>query len=120
MSCCAFSLDDFYFGKPARYQLGDKVHRLCETRGVPGTHDTLLLLDTLAALSRAAPRMNLWTRPSPDDPAAGLAQGQLDLVIGPSGMLNLGDTLLSEALWEDDFVVVVRRGHPLARGKLTL
>ena len=52
---CAFSLDDFYFGKPARYQLGDKVHRLCETRGVPGTHDTLLLLDTLDALSRAAP-----------------------------------------------------------------
>ena len=52
---CILSLDDFYFGKPARYQLGDKVHRLCETRGVPGTHDTILLIDTLDALGRAGP-----------------------------------------------------------------
>ncbi|WEK46604.1 MAG: kinase [Candidatus Andeanibacterium colombiense] len=52
---CLLSLDDFYFGKPARYQLGDKIHRLCETRGVPGTHDTILLLDTLDGLSRAGP-----------------------------------------------------------------
>jgi len=50
---CVLSLDDFYLGKPARYQLGDKLHRLCETRGVPGTHDTILLLDTLDALSHA-------------------------------------------------------------------
>lgn len=52
---CTLSLDDFYFGKPARYQLGDKVHRLCETRGAPGTHDTILLLDTLDALGNAGP-----------------------------------------------------------------
>ena len=52
---CILSLDDFYFGKPARYQLGDKVHRLCETRGVPGTHDTILLIDTLDALDHAGP-----------------------------------------------------------------
>ncbi len=52
---CALSLDDFYLGKPPRYQLGDTVHRLCETRGVPGTHDAALLGDTLDALSRAEP-----------------------------------------------------------------
>lgn len=52
---CVLSLDDFYLGKPARYQLGDKLHRMCEVRGVPGTHDTILLLDTLDSLGKAQP-----------------------------------------------------------------
>jgi len=52
---CLLSLDDFYLGKPARYQLGDKVHRMCEVRGVPGTHDPILLEDTLIALGKAGP-----------------------------------------------------------------
>ncbi len=49
------SLDDSYYGKPPRYQLADKVHPLCETRGVPGTHDVPLLLDTLDDLNHAGP-----------------------------------------------------------------
>lgn len=49
------SLDDFYLGKPPRYQLADKMHPLCETRGVPGTHDLPLIIDTFDALADAEP-----------------------------------------------------------------
>lgn len=49
------SLDDFYFGKPPRLQLARLVHPMCETRGVPGTHDVLLMADTLDALAKVGP-----------------------------------------------------------------
>lgn len=49
------SLDDFYLGKPPRLQLARLIHPLCETRGVPGTHDTILLTQTLDALAAAGP-----------------------------------------------------------------
>ncbi len=46
----AFSLDDFYYTRAEREQLGKDVHPLLVTRGVPGTHDIDLIenvLDTL-------------------------------------------------------------------------
>ncbi len=46
----ALSIDDFYFGRAARMRLARDVHPLLATRGVPGTHDVGLLLDTLDAL----------------------------------------------------------------------
>jgi len=49
------SLDDFYYGKPPRLQLARVVHPMCETRGVPGTHDVPLMVQTLDALANAAP-----------------------------------------------------------------
>ena len=42
------SLDDFYLSKSARADLGDRVHPLLATRGVPGTHDTQHLGEVLA------------------------------------------------------------------------
>ncbi|MDA1074792.1 MAG: kinase [Proteobacteria bacterium] len=48
------SIDDFYLTKGARKQLGESVHPLLETRGVPGTHDVKLASDTLDALRRGA------------------------------------------------------------------
>jgi D-glycerate 3-kinase len=47
------SIDDFYLTRAERRRLGNDVHPLLQTRGVPGTHDTGLLansLDRLAAL----------------------------------------------------------------------
>ena len=44
------SLDDFYLGHEARQQLARDVHPLLATRGVPGTHDTALLNETLDRL----------------------------------------------------------------------
>ncbi len=48
--CLTLSLDDFYYGRDVRQQLGEDIHPLLQTRGVPGTHDIALLLRTLAAL----------------------------------------------------------------------
>ena len=41
------SLDDFYLSQQQRQQLATSVHPLLKTRGVPGTHDTLLIKQTL-------------------------------------------------------------------------
>ena len=56
IAALALSIDDFYFGRSARLRLARDVHPLLATRGVPGTHDVDLLLDTLGALREATPR----------------------------------------------------------------
>ena len=50
LRCVSLSLDDFYLTKFERQQLATKIHPLLETRGVPGTHDVPLALETLAKL----------------------------------------------------------------------
>jgi len=44
------SIDDFYLTHAERVRLAESVHPLLITRGVPGTHDLLLLNQTLNAL----------------------------------------------------------------------
>jgi D-glycerate 3-kinase len=50
LRCVSLSLDDFYLTKLERQQLANKVHPLLVTRGVPGTHDIPLALETIAKL----------------------------------------------------------------------
>ncbi len=45
------SIDDFYLTKAERAKLGEKIHPLLTTRGVPGTHDIALLENTLKQLT---------------------------------------------------------------------
>ena len=56
------SLDDFYLTQASREELARTVHPLLATRGVPGTHDVALALDTLNSLREpgevAIPRFN--------------------------------------------------------------
>ncbi|WP_197744913.1 kinase [Candidatus Nitrosacidococcus tergens] len=47
------SLDDFYFSHAKRQQLAQRVHPLFVTRGVPGTHDTMLAIKILQSLKSA-------------------------------------------------------------------
>ena len=47
------SIDDFSLSRRSRQALASKVHPLLATRGVPGTHDVSLLLETLQQLTRA-------------------------------------------------------------------
>lgn len=49
------SLDDVYLTQHERRLLGLSHHRLLSTRGVPGTHDIVLLLSVIDALSSAGP-----------------------------------------------------------------
>ena len=44
------SLDDFYLSKAARQKLAEKIHPLCATRGVPGTHNVERLTEVLGKL----------------------------------------------------------------------
>jgi D-glycerate 3-kinase len=48
-----FSIDDIYKTRAERERLAREVHPLLLTRGVPGTHDTDLGLETLCALKSA-------------------------------------------------------------------
>jgi D-glycerate 3-kinase len=47
------SIDDFYLSRRSRQALAEQVHPLLATRGVPGTHDVSLLLETLQQLTAA-------------------------------------------------------------------
>ncbi|TCV91306.1 glycerate kinase [Luteibacter rhizovicinus] len=49
------SIDDVYLTRTERKALSRRVHPLLKTRGVPGTHDLPLLIDTLDRLPHASP-----------------------------------------------------------------
>lgn len=61
----SLSIDDFYFDQSQRNALAIKVHPLLKTRGVPGTHDVTLALNTFRSLDKSArtllPRFNKAT-----------------------------------------------------------
>ena len=55
LSVVVISLDDFYLGRQRRQQLARDIHPLLQTRGVPGTHDIDLGVNTLQQLLLAGP-----------------------------------------------------------------
>ncbi|MEY4642682.1 MAG: hypothetical protein RLZZ227_2676 [Pseudomonadota bacterium] len=55
LKCINLSIDDFYLTYAERQDLARSVHPLLATRGVPGTHDVQLALDTISALRRPGP-----------------------------------------------------------------
>jgi len=82
------SLDDLYLGRAARQKLAADIHPLLITRGVPGTHDVQLGIDTIMRLAAAGendvvrlPRFDKST----DEPVAEAQwpeqQGPVDLLI---------------------------------------
>ncbi len=72
----------------------------------------------VAAVSAAAPRVRLDLRPSGTlDVVDLLDRGDLDLAI--TGIGSPGKRFASVLLLEDPFVMVMRRGHPASRRKLS-
>ena len=55
LSAVALSIDDFYLTREQRTSLSRSVHPLLRTRGVPGTHDIGLALETLQSLRAGLP-----------------------------------------------------------------
>ena len=53
-SVAVLSLDDFYLPRMDRERLAATVHPLLQTRGVPGTHDAVLMTEVLTALRQGA------------------------------------------------------------------
>jgi len=62
LRCINLSIDDFYLTHLERQDLAREVHTLLATRGVPGTHDVPLAMNTIRKLSEsgqvAVPRFN--------------------------------------------------------------
>ncbi|NQE61272.1 kinase [Caulobacter sp. RHG1] len=83
LRAATLSLDDLYLSHAERARLGEVVHPLFATRGVPGTHDVALGLRLLSALragqDAVLPRFDKAT----DDPASTGApvNGPLDVLI---------------------------------------
>lgn len=48
-----FSIDDIYKTRKEREEMAKSIHPLCKVRGVPGTHNVKLGLDTLNSLCKA-------------------------------------------------------------------
>ena len=82
------SIDDFYLTRSERKKLGEHVHPLLETRGVPGTHDMQILaacieeLKTLASgNSLALPRFDKSRDDRADPDTWPLISGPINLII---------------------------------------
>jgi len=69
------------------------------------------------AVTAAAPGVRLRFAPKPDKDVRPLREGLVDLEIGVLG--QTGPEVRMQALFQDRFVGVVRRGHPLTTGPVT-
>lgn len=72
----------------------------------------------LARLAQEAPGVRLHFVPKPDKDSAALREGTVDLETGVVDA-DTAPELRVQALFRDRHVGVVRKGHPLATGKLT-
>lgn len=65
LRCQTLSIDDFYLSRQDREQLARQVHPLLQTRGVPGTHNCELAINTIQQLKQGKtcliPRFNKAT-----------------------------------------------------------
>ncbi len=82
------SLDDFYYTREERAALASDVHPLLMTRGVPGTHDTVMLAQCLSELRRvrrseevSLPRFDKAIDDRACDSMWPVVSGPIDLVI---------------------------------------
>jgi D-glycerate 3-kinase len=82
------SIDDFYLTRAERKKLGEHIHPLMETRGVPGTHDMQLLTTCIEQLKNpgsekylALPRFDKSRDERADPESWPLVSGPIDLII---------------------------------------
>jgi len=81
----SLSMDDFYLTNAQRTELGATVHPMLATRGVPGTHDVHLMIDTIEQLRAGAETRITRFDKSIDDRVTGpdieVSRGPLGLII---------------------------------------
>jgi DNA-binding transcriptional LysR family regulator len=81
----------------------------------------LILLPKLAGrLAREAPGIELRVSGAGEEARETLGSGATDLVIAPVRPNDAGPGVFAKKLFDERFVCVVRKGHPLAAGKLTV
>jgi DNA-binding transcriptional LysR family regulator len=82
--------------------------------------ELVLFPPLFARLGKEAPGIDLHALPTPADAALALERGEVDLAIAPVRSFARATKLSEQPLFEDGFVCVVRRGHPLGRGAFGL
>lgn len=87
-SSAILSIDDIYLTRSERIKLSEQQHPLLLTRGVPGTHDTALGIDTIERLKSAAvnseiklPRFNKAIDDRLDQDQWTTSSGPVDLIL---------------------------------------
>jgi DNA-binding transcriptional LysR family regulator len=97
--------------------------KTAERRIRVGTGDygeIVLLPRVLERLAKEAPRVDLRVVFQGDNAAGMLRSGDIDLLLSPVFAAEVGPGMYARKLFDERFVCVVRRGHPLASKKLTL
>ncbi len=82
----SLSIDDFYYTRKQRVELAEQVHPLLLTRGVPGTHDTLLAQQTLESLIQgenptSIPRFNKAEDDRQPSSEWDTVEGHVDIIV---------------------------------------
>ncbi|PZO10883.1 MAG: LysR family transcriptional regulator [Lysobacteraceae bacterium] len=72
----------------------------------------------LERVAEEAPSVRLWFVPKLDKDSAPLRDGLIDLETGVTSK-SMGPEIRTQGLFRDRFVGIVRKGHPLAKGKMT-
>jgi DNA-binding transcriptional LysR family regulator len=72
----------------------------------------------LARIAIEAPNVRLWFVPKLDKDSTALRDGVVDLETGITSKA-MGPEIRTQGLFRDRLVGIVRKGHPLARGKMT-
>jgi DNA-binding transcriptional LysR family regulator len=82
--------------------------------------EIVLLPRVIERLAKEAPRVDLRVVFQAEDAARMLRSGDVDLLLSPVFAAEVGPGMYARKLFDERFVCVVRRGHQLARKKLTL
>lgn len=81
----------------------------------------MLLPALLEHVRREAPDIDIVVKPLSPDWSSALGVGAVDVVLGPARVAEHdAHGIAHEPIWLDRFRCVVRRGHPLARQRLTV
>jgi DNA-binding transcriptional LysR family regulator len=78
-----------------------------------------LLPPLLTRLTKIAPGVDIWVKSVPEDLGASLADG-VDIAITPARARDMAAGIAHERLFDERFVCMVRRGHPMAKKRMTL
>ena len=75
--------------------------------------------ELVARIGAEAPAVRLCFMPKPNRDNAPLREGSVDLEVGVVGEMT-GPEIRTQALYRDRFIGVVRDGHPLVEGEITV
>jgi DNA-binding transcriptional LysR family regulator len=80
----------------------------------------LVIPRLIERLAEVAPGVDLFARTTAAEPALALERGELDLLIQPPRTGEQTEGFHMQKIWDEQFMGIARRGHPLTRGRMTL